>query len=392
MYNDNAYQLKLSMTLQIALAISKLTRCPFFWYNGTSCKKGAGLSLKLSYVILYGLKQINGERTSASVYHLLKGKRSSQTLQDGTIYHLSFLFGIYKKLDRHTYDEQIHTLLTGNFIEQVQENTYMLTVAGEKALKQNSNLFPIHLHGLHYGEAGEKVWKRLSLLIQTVSNLQYGTSFLPVQQEPEVTNWVKRFVLSSPYSREQLRDVLYKECEAILAQVSEQEAAIFVLKLTGAGRVGYTTLQLAQLLKKDVFHIHLLFLGVLHFITKTIVKQREEYPLLGTLLSDIKANVLSVSTQKTYALWKQGKSMEEIAAIRGLKQNTIEDHIVEIAMNEPSFSIQSFLSTETIDMVKRAIAHTNTRKLRVLKHYVGEEVDYFAIRLVLATLGGTYEA
>ncbi|WP_028400458.1 helix-turn-helix domain-containing protein [Ectobacillus panaciterrae] len=347
--------------------------------------------MRLLHVILYGLKQINGERTSASVYHLLKGKRSSQTLQDGTIYHLSFLFGVYKKLDRQIYDEQINVLLTENWIKQIQENTYILTNAGEEELKHHQ--FPKHLHGLQYGELGEWIWKRLALLVQTVSHLQERSSFLPVQQELEVTAWVKRFLLAFPYSREQLRDMLYRESEGILLQVTEQEATVFVLRLTGAERIGYTKMQLAQFLRIDAFHVHLLFLGAVHFIVKEITKQQGTYPLLEMILpaADIR-NVLSISTQKTYMHWKQGKSMDEIAAIRGLKRNTIEDHIVEIAMNEPDFPIDSFLPQETIETVKEAISRMQTRKLRVLKQHLGEEINYFAIRLVLAALGGAYEA
>ncbi len=40
------------------------------------------------------------------------------------------------------------------------------------------------LHGLHYGELGETFWKRLSLIIQTRSNLQQNnTKFIPNQQD-----------------------------------------------------------------------------------------------------------------------------------------------------------------------------------------------------------------
>lgn len=352
--------------------------------------------MQLLHIILYGLKQVNGERTAASIYHLVKGKRSSQTLQDGTMYHVSFLFGIYKKLNRHKYDEQICMLLTEKWIKKIQENTYILTAAGEIELNRYCNMYPFpeHLHGLQYGEAGDLFWKRYSLIVQTVSHLQFRTAFLPIQQELEVTRWVKHFLLSLSYSREQLRDMLYTECEKLLSSVREEEAAIFVLRLTGAERVGYTREQLSKVFHIDVFQVHLMFLGVLHFIVKTIMSNRGQYPLLEKLIpaTDIRSASLSLSTQKTYELWKQGKSLGEIAIIRSLKQNTIEDHIVEIAMNQPDFPISLFVSAETIAKVKDAVSRLQTRKLRLLKQHAGEEVDYFSIRLVLATLGGSYEA
>ncbi|MEH7462882.1 recombinase RecQ, partial [Bacillus thuringiensis] len=41
--------------------------------------------MQLQYTVLYCLKQLKGERTVSSIYHLLKGKRSSQTFQDGNM-------------------------------------------------------------------------------------------------------------------------------------------------------------------------------------------------------------------------------------------------------------------------------------------------------------------
>lgn len=66
--------------------------------------------------------------------------------------------------------------------------------------------FPAHLHGLHYGELGETFWKRLSLIIQTVSNLQQNnTKFIPIQQDTEIMVWVKRFLTGMPYRRSDWR-------------------------------------------------------------------------------------------------------------------------------------------------------------------------------------------
>ena len=46
----------------------------------------------LQTIILFCLQKINGERTIYSIYHLLKGKKSSQTIQDTHLFHLQSLF------------------------------------------------------------------------------------------------------------------------------------------------------------------------------------------------------------------------------------------------------------------------------------------------------------
>ncbi|MFB8735047.1 helix-turn-helix domain-containing protein [Bacillus sp. SL00103] len=43
---------------------------------------------------------------------------------------------------------------------------------------------------------------------------------------------------------------------------------------------------------------------------------------------------------------KKGFDIEQIAHIRSLKKATIEDHIVELSIHEPSFSIEPYVSIE----------------------------------------------
>ena len=98
-----------------------------------------------------------------------------------------------------------------------------------------------------------------------------------------------------------------------------------------------------------------------------------------------------VYPRKTYNFWRQGRSLEEIATIRNLKVATIEDHFVEIALREKDFSIEMFMEKEKIDKVIKVIEALQTRKLRVLKQAVGEDISYFEVRLVLARMEGVNE-
>jgi uncharacterized protein YpbB len=75
-----------------------------------------------------------------------------------------------------------------------------------------------------------------------------------------------------------------------------------------------------------------------------------------------------------------------------LKVATIEDHFVEIALREKEFSIEMFMEKEKMEKVTKVIEALQTRKLRVLKQAVGEEISYFEVRLVLARMEGINEA
>lgn len=353
--------------------------------------------MQLGYTILYCLKQLNGERSASSIYHLLKGKRSSQTLQDGNMFNLSFLFGMYNSLKRHDYDKQIQWLLNEQFIIMLHQNTYTLTEKGEEHLYKWKDMcsFPQHLNGLQYGKIGSSLWRRLSLIVQTVSNLQRENKrFIPIQQDAEVTMWVKNFLINLPYSRGELAGKLYRELHHILKEVTPLEAVIFTYRLTGYQRIGYTAEQLGDMTEQDAFRVQLLFLGTLHFCVQTVRDNGECFPLLTEIVSypNQNENLFSLSTQKTYYLLKSGRTIDEVSVIRKLKIATIEDHVVEIALREPHFSIEKFIKKEKIEQVQRIIEKLQTRKLRVLKQATGESVSYFEIRLVLARMGDGNEA
>ncbi|MEK1830637.1 helix-turn-helix domain-containing protein [Priestia megaterium] len=80
----------------------------------------------------------------------------------------------------------------------------------------------------------------------------------------------------------------------------------------------------------------------------------------------------------------KGKKLEEIAYIRRLKESTIEDHIAELALFVPSFSIDAYVSPKQQEKIISAFEGLRTNKLKVIKEEVKDDVTYFQIRLVLA--------
>ena len=93
--------------------------------------------------------------------------------------------------------------------------------------------------------------------------------------------------------------------------------------------------------------------------------------------------MLTGSAYQTAQLYYEGCSIEQICMLRNLKKSTIEDHLVELAMNEPSFDITPFVTCEDQQLVHTAVEDYATRKLKVL-HEVLPHLTYFQIRLALA--------
>ena len=66
--------------------------------------------VKLSSILLSIISRMDGERTIYAGLHLLRGKRSGQTLQDVEYYNLKSFFGVWPKLNIEVYDEAAEEL------------------------------------------------------------------------------------------------------------------------------------------------------------------------------------------------------------------------------------------------------------------------------------------
>ena len=89
------------------------------------------------------------------------------------------------------------------------------------------------------------------------------------------------------------------------------------------------------------------------------------------------------SAKQTQHLFNQGYRIEQIASMRRLKPNTIEDHLVEMAMYDVAFKMDVFLTVEQLNEITETVETYQTRKLRVLKEVL-PDYTYFQLRLALA--------
>lgn len=347
-----------------------------------------------SILILSCIEKLSGERTVYGIYHLLNGKKSSQTIGDANLFNLTPLFGILKPLDREQFNKEIKLLLERSLIEELtpSSNKFIVNENGYSVLNGELKKKPIpdHLNGWKYNGQSLLLWRRLSLLTQVLSNLIDGKKqYTPIQQDISVFEWVKGFLMKKGQNRYLAAESLYKEVLQSLEMVSELEATIFVMRLTSSTRIGYTIEQISSLLKEDETWCQILFLHTLHTIVKQLEISGEEFPILVSMMeTNLRHNVLlTASTKTTYQMFLQGKTIEEIARIRHLKRNTIEDHVVEIVHQKPDFLIDPFVSSEHQQMIHSTYQTLKTKQLRPLKEKLSNDISYFEIRLVLARLG-----
>ncbi|HLR66351.1 helix-turn-helix domain-containing protein [Virgibacillus alimentarius] len=343
-----------------------------------------------SGIVLKCCLHINDERSTAAIFHLLKGKRSIQTVQDTHIYHLDHLYGIHQQLTKQTFDRKIKELHHQDLLipKSSTKNIYKPTDKAKKWIENNKGNLPMNrFQGLKYYESGKIFYQRLLLLIQTLTNSKmHHLNFIPVIDNRSVENWVREAYKQIKPDENKVLSKLHEELHSLLVHFSDKEASLFVNKLTGFKTYGMSIQQLAMMYKMDAIDIQLLLTSMIHYILNVITKEHARYPWMAFIANHIKDNhFMTKSAQKTYHLLNKEKfSIEQIAKRRRLKENTICDHIVEIALNDNHFPIEYYVEKNTFEEILNAIKQTNSLKLKHIKEKVNDDISYFQIRLTLA--------
>ena len=325
------------------------------------------------------MKSINLERTLSSPYHLIKGKKSGQTIQDIGYYKLHPYFALMPKLEKAAYDQVVKSLSERNFIKFNEEVIDLTEQAMAMPIPE------IEVNGWKY-RGNEMIFlNRLSLTLQTLSHTSQKVNvFDPIHNSEEIQSWVKRFLKTMNYrdvaSIAKFKGELLESLRA--AKVKDNQKMALMQRLSGLGWSGLTWEQIADIQGIQVLDAQLAVIETLHGWLDVI--EPSEYPFLSLMKEGIvQLSSLTESTRRTEKLFKDGCTLEEISAIRQLKTSTIEDHFVEMAMNDPAFDYSAFLTEELYGEIVVVSKESQTKRLRNIKEKL-PAASYFQIRLALA--------
>lgn len=341
------------------------------------------------YLLLMHFKNIQGERSDAAIFHILKGKQSIQTIQDIHIFNLDKFYGAARFLKKEQFDRRIEELsVSGKLKMQKENNQHFLTQKGDNWMKENKSKLPInYFNGYRYNRMTAAFYDRLLLLIQTLTNSKMGNySFIPVINNRSAEYWVKNFYIKTKDSRQEMLNVLYKELLQLLSYFSQREAEVFVDRLSGFHIYGLSINQLATAYGLTNEDIYITLTGMIHRILSLVEKHTDKYPFMAHMLEGLvnHHSKISNSAKVTRDLLNKNHSLSFIAKKRQLKENTIYDHIVEIAYNEDQFPVTDYVSKNRQDTIIETVRHAETLRLKEIKNALGDDFSYFEIRLVLA--------
>ncbi len=338
------------------------------------------------YLLILSISAFKGERTEAAIYHMLVGKRSSQTFQDIHAYNLTSLFGICRTLKREGLHQELMDLQAKGFILE-EQGQYLVTSLGLSELQRDAVEERQWLNGLQYHQMDQLFWSRFLLFVQTASNIEQGQNqFIPIDERKEILQWVKAKYQHEKHDLQNLLDYLYNELHNLLSQFPSWLAELLTQRMTGGHRYGLSKEQLAFHFNLKKLDVDVYLTSAIHFLLHNVLNDPQSYPFLFGFCNDLVQELpITQSAKKTLELLRKGHSFEAITKIRRLKTSTIQDHIVEIALVDPSFSVEQFVSTDAVQNISRVANHLNTNKLKVIKEALEEDYSYFQIRLVLAS-------
>lgn len=350
-----------------------------------------GEALLLKGIIMKCSSHIKEERSIGSIYYLLVGKRSIQTVQDAHMYKLDRFYGIFKQLNKLAFDKIVRELIDQQLLTIPSESTLTSkpTIKGMKWLKENEHHFPLtYFNGLTYHEIDIVFLERLFLLIQVLTNSKMKhTSYIPVIDRPSTTRWIKSYYKKEKLNVNRQLEEIYHELSYMLNQFPDTNAQMFVERLTGFQHYGMSIQQLANRYKLTIDDVQVLLIGMAHHMLDILKHNIDQFPLLSKLIADLRSTgFITQSAQITYDLIKNGYSIDHIVRQRNLKINTIYDHIVEISLYDPDFSIRLYVNEEKQNEIIKAAQQSNTSKLKEIKDIVSEDISYFQIRLALTTI------
>lgn len=323
------------------------------------------------------------ERTISAAFHLLKGKRSGQTIQDVGLFKLYQYFGVLPKLSRQKFEEQVDLLFAKNEILIEENGFYQLT---EQGLQRAQQPFSLEFDGWHYRGNEHTFFARLSLITQSLSyQANHVKAFIPMERNETVQHWVRSFLIRNHYQTNPMQQKLFDEIERSLhaTRLEENVKDLLVYRLSGYEEAGITWQQIAFSTHMHEMDVQLLYISGLHKWLKEIEKNNG-YDYLYQMVENIRVeDVLTSSANETARLYKKGHSLDAICQMRRLKRSTIEDHLVEIAMHNTNFSIEPFVSVEDEQLILTTVEDYETKKLRTL-HELLPAISYFQLRLTLA--------
>ena len=297
--------------------------------------------------ILSCIKRLKEKYGSGVVTDVLKGSNTYKNQMLG--FDKLSTFGIMSEYSKNTIKDLIYFLITEGYIETFGDKypVLRLTPSASKVLFEGEKV-----------TIKRKIEKSIEAQVDEVYDAKLFEILKALRKRISEETHVPPFIVFSDTSLKQM---------ATYFPTSEDQ----MLKISG---VGYS--------KFDKYGNRFLE-TIKPYVSENNITPKEipiETPKKkSSVESSPKVNTAEIS----YNLFKQGKSIKEIAEERGFVTTTIETHLLKYFENGENIDLSKYIHSNYEQDIYNAIDTYGAEKLRVLKDALPEGVSYFDIKYFL---------
>lgn len=292
---------------------------------------------------ILALFQEHGKLKPSSLFHLLKGKRTTSILSFGFFHDLLHLNGMLPKYEQEAFWHTIDTLIAeGSLVARDEE--VLITPSGIKAIQKLPTEFLEKVDYFTLGRRSEKMWRLVQFTVQVASNLGKTNHYLPLETSPEYTEKIRYLVRQYP---DQLADRIFQELTVIFESMPAKAADYLAQTFTGHQVIGHAVYQLTPDNFREFPWSQLYHDSHTQYFFR-LLQQHPDF-LLYQLTAPYYLENENQSMHKTRELFLTGYSKEQIMKQRHLKAGTINDHLIEWALRDPRFPFSAFISSAALE-------------------------------------------
>lgn len=338
-----------------------------------------------NYYILSYFKIEKVTRVS-QILQVLRGKRTPSMFYLTEINQWHHGFSFEKRIGREELKEIINCLLQDNFLVE-KEKGYLLTPIGKEKLDEYFEKKYLPNKIVHFSNLSLRrpFWDRLQLFTQVFSEYSYQNSkYIPIIKSPMHQENVRQLFQAVDGNLDFVFKKWVKEQELLFKHMEETKADVLVNILTGHENIGKTSVQLAKELKMQTLEFDFYLRDILEELIEIIKENRTKVPLLYKILKQTNEEVflgLSQSTYQSYQLLQQGADIEQVASRRYIKENTVKEHILEMAFILDKFPVQHFMPEQTYEHLNQQFESQKEYSFREAIT-VDEALEFYQYRLV----------
>ena len=297
--------------------------------------------------ILSCIKRLKEKYGSGVVTDVLKGSNTYKNQMLG--FDKLSTFGIMSEYSKNTIKDLIYFLITEGYIETFGDKypVLRLTPSASKVLFEGEKV-----------TIKRKIEKSIEAQIDEVYDAKLFEILKALRKRISEETHVPPFIVFSDTSLKQM---------ATYFPTSEEQ----MLKISG---VGYS--------KFDKYGNR--FLETIRpYVSENNITPKEIPIETPKKKSSVESSPKVNTAEMSYNLFKQGKSIKEIAEERGFVTTTIETHLLKYFENGENIDLSKYIHSNYEQDIYNAIDTYGAEKLRVLKDALPEGVSYFDIKYFL---------